>query len=256
MVCSLFVVFLVVWYLVSGIIVLFGWALFVFRCLGKAAALKLRFGSGFTFTVSIGSSLDNEIEQRAMHEYVLSMFPSALLLSEPIAGTSQYEIHRSEVVLSDVFARMEDEAVVEKYSITDWAITETTLDECFLKVSGGWWRVVAVPVVVVVGGCGGCWRVFCCCFVWSMTYANWLLLFCCCLLLLLPGDETGACGGGRCVASNVGTKFVHCLPGGSNAMKRAVGRERESRRSGSIGRVYERPSNLRKTTTLLHNVKK
>ena len=226
MVCSLFVVFLVVWYLVSGIIVLFGWALFVFRCLGKAAALKLRFGSGFTFTVSIGSSLDNETEQRAMHEYVLSMFPSALLLSEPIAGTSQYEIHRSEVVLSDVFARMEDEAVVEKYSITDWAITETTLDECFLKVSGGWFGL-AVPVVVVVGGCGGCWRVFCCCFVWSMTYANWLLLFCCCLLLLLPGDETRACGGGRCVASNVGTKFVHCLSGGSNAMKRARWDERE-----------------------------
>jgi len=157
-VCSLFVVFLVVWYLVSGIIVLFGWALFVFRCLGKAAALKLRFGSGFTFTVSIGSSLDNEIEQRAMHEYVLSMFPSALLLSEPIAGTSQYEIHRSEVVLSDVFARMEDEAVVEKYSITDWAITETTLDECFLKVSGGGsgWQYLLwllLEVVVVVGEC-------------------------------------------------------------------------------------------------------
>ena len=131
----------------------------MFRCLGKAAALKLRFGSGFTFTVSIRSSLDNETEQRAMHEYVLSMFPSALLLSEPIAGTSQYEIHRSEVVLSDVFARMEDEAVVEKYSITDWAITETTLDECFLKVSGGggwgWWQYLLwlLEVVVVVGDC-------------------------------------------------------------------------------------------------------
>jgi hypothetical protein len=146
-VCSLFV--FVGWYLVFGFCFDW-WALFVFRCLGKAAALKLRFGSGFTFTVSIGSSLDNEIEQRAMHEYVLSMFPSALLLSEPIAGTSQYEIHRSEVVLSDVFARMEDEAVVEKYSITDWAITETTLDECFLKVSGG-------------STCCCCWCCCCCC---------------------------------------------------------------------------------------------
>ena len=102
-------------------------------------------------------------EKRAMHEYVLSRFPSALLLSEPIAGTSQYEIHRSEVVLSDVFARMEDEAVVEKYSITDWAITETTLDECFLKVSGG----------VVAGGGSTC----CCC--WRLWWLeSVLLLFC------------------------------------------------------------------------------
>ena len=79
-------------------------------------------------------------------------------------------------------------------------------------------------------------RVVCCCFVWSMTYANWLLLFCCCLLLLLPGDETGACGGGRCVASHVGTKFVHCLPGGSNAMKRAQWDERE--RGGAAALVH------------------
>ena len=164
--CSPCFIWFGVGYLVSTwyFLLCFGWlALFVFRCLGKAAALKLRFGSGFTFTVSIGSSLDNETEQRAMHEYVLSMFPSALLLSEPIAGTSQYEIHRSEVVLSDVFARMEDEAVVEKYSITDWAITETTLDECFLKVSGG----------VVAGGGSTC----CCCWrLWWLEIV--LLLFC------------------------------------------------------------------------------
>ena len=108
------------------------------RCLGKAAELKLRFGSGFTFTVTINTSAmsggDIQARQQEMHQYVMSMFPSASLLSEPIAGTSQYEINRKDVILSDVFTNMEDETVIQKYNITDWAITETTLDECFLKV--------------------------------------------------------------------------------------------------------------------------
>ena len=115
------------------------------RCIGKAAELKRRFGAGFTFTVSIDSSGSGgsggsggrtlSARQNDIHQYIMSLFPSAKLLAEPIAGTAQYEVSRSDVVLSDVFSQMEDQAILEQYQITDWAITETTLDECFLKVT-------------------------------------------------------------------------------------------------------------------------
>ena len=110
------------------------------RCIGKAAELKLRFGSGFTFTVSVNlTNCKNKMEQNAvqnnMHLYIMKMFPTASLLAEPIAGTSQYEVNRKDVVLSTVFSLMEDDAVKLKYLITDWAITETSLDQCFLKVA-------------------------------------------------------------------------------------------------------------------------
>ena len=87
-----------------------------------------------TLFLSTLPEVDSVIEFDVGVLSVCSMFPSASLLSEPIAGTSQYEINRKDVILSDVFTNMEDETVIQKYNITDWAITETTLDECFLKV--------------------------------------------------------------------------------------------------------------------------
>jgi ABC-type multidrug transport system ATPase subunit len=63
------------------------------------------------------------------------LFPSATLLSEPIAGTAQYEVSKEDVDLAVVFQTLEDEATRSALFISDWAITETTLDECFLKVT-------------------------------------------------------------------------------------------------------------------------
>jgi hypothetical protein len=40
-----------------------------------------------------------------------------------------------QVLLSKVFTRMEKKETILKYGITDWAITETSLDQCFLKVA-------------------------------------------------------------------------------------------------------------------------
>ena len=81
--------------------------------MGKAAELKLRFGAGFTFTVSIDATGDDvetlRTRQDQLHQFVMGMFPSAALLAEPIAGTAQYEVGRNDVVLSDVFERMEDD---------------------------------------------------------------------------------------------------------------------------------------------------
>ncbi len=120
------------------------------RCIGKAAELKKRFGAGFTFTVSVevptgGGSGGNSREdlgrvlaarQRAMDNFVhAELFPSAVMLDEPIAGTAQYEVRKEDVDLATLFQTLEDEATRARLFISDWAITATTLDECFLKVT-------------------------------------------------------------------------------------------------------------------------
>lgn len=63
------------------------------------------------------------------------LFPSAIMLAEPIAGTAQYEVSKEDVDLALVFQTLEDEETRKSLFISDWAITETTLDECFLKVT-------------------------------------------------------------------------------------------------------------------------
>ena len=57
------------------------------------------------------------------------------MLAEPIAGTAQYEVSKEDVDLALVFETLEDEETRKSLFISDWAITETTLDECFLKVT-------------------------------------------------------------------------------------------------------------------------
>lgn len=72
---------------------------------------------------------------KSVDTFVRDMFPTAKLLQEPIAGARQYEICREEVVLSKVFAAMNDEKTRERVGYVDWGFTETTLEEVFLKLA-------------------------------------------------------------------------------------------------------------------------
>ena len=62
-----------------------------------------------------------------------SLFPSAKLLQEPIGGKYKYEVVREDVILSQVFEKVE--ADKQKLGVVDWGITETTLEEVFLKLA-------------------------------------------------------------------------------------------------------------------------
>lgn len=109
------------------------------QCVGTAAALKRRFGRGYTLTMTAKDE-SLEIEKR-MHSFVYGMFPTAKLLQEPIGGTSKFEISRDEVVLSKVFSTMNDPKTRRDVGFVDWGFTETTLEEVFLKLA----KLSAIP---------------------------------------------------------------------------------------------------------------
>merc|ERR1712166_1535027 len=58
---------------------------------------------------------------------------SCALLEDSIGGVSKFEISRNDVVLSKVFGQLNSK--MEEYEISDWGITETTLEEVFLKLA-------------------------------------------------------------------------------------------------------------------------
>merc|ERR1711871_308468 len=99
------------------------------QCLGISSLLKLRFGAGYMFTISVGPSVPTE----KIQDFVQELFPSSKLLNEPIAGKFKYTVVREEVVLSSVFAVMEERK--NELGVVDWGITETTLEEVFLKLA-------------------------------------------------------------------------------------------------------------------------
>merc|ERR1712146_424563 len=68
-----------------------------------------------------------------IEQHIKDMFPSASLIDDPIGGVSKYEIGREDVVLSEVFQKLNGHT--EEYGIVDWGLTETTLEEVFLKLA-------------------------------------------------------------------------------------------------------------------------
>jgi len=100
------------------------------QCIGTSADLKRRFGEGYTLTVTAVNSADSYSE---ILDFVNSQFKTAKLVNEPLGGTSKFEIKREEIVLSQVFRTFEAEK--KRLRISDWGITETTLEEVFLRVA-------------------------------------------------------------------------------------------------------------------------
>jgi len=101
------------------------------QCVGTSHDLKTRFGAGYTMMVT--SSDRSPESMKALLAFLTSNWPSATLLNEPIAGSMKLEIDGHEVKLSTCFRTME--ANRANLKITDWGITETTLEEVFLKVT-------------------------------------------------------------------------------------------------------------------------
>lgn len=101
------------------------------QCLGTSPELKQRFGAGYTMMVT--SSDRSQGSMKNLLAFLVKNWPSATLLNEPIAGSMKLEIFGSEVKLSSCFRIME--ANRDDLKITDWGITETTLEEVFLKVT-------------------------------------------------------------------------------------------------------------------------
>lgn len=70
--------------------------------------------------------------QDPVEKFVKKILPGATLLNS-LAGTRNYQVPRKDVTLERVFEEFESNK--EKLHITDWAITNTTLEEVFLRIS-------------------------------------------------------------------------------------------------------------------------
>ena len=96
------------------------------KCVGTSTSLKKRFGKGYKLTVHSEAKYESEARK-----FVLEVAPEAVLLNS-LAGTSNYEVPKSSIHLSKIFTIFEENR--EKYHIKDWGISNTTLEEVFLKI--------------------------------------------------------------------------------------------------------------------------
>ena len=113
------------------------------QCVGRSWQLKRRFGKGYTATITSMNKTEahaKKIEQLMKEVFVQDVeegeeapASSCQLLEDAIGGVSKFEISRSDVVLSKVFEKLN--SAMEEYEISDWGITETTLEEVFLKLA-------------------------------------------------------------------------------------------------------------------------
>jgi len=98
------------------------------KCIGVSADLKNRFGEGYKLSVQV--SKKGNIEE--VDQFIKEMVPAAIMLNS-LSGTSNYQVPKGSVTLDQVFSNFETKKGA--LHITDWAITNTTLEEVFLRIS-------------------------------------------------------------------------------------------------------------------------
>mmetsp|Transcript_7258 Transcript_7258/g.9422 ORF Transcript_7258/g.9422 Transcript_7258/m.9422 type:complete len:560 (+) Transcript_7258:1-1680(+) len=101
-------------------------------CIGTSGNLKSRFGAGYRLSLHIKNK-SNEAALKAQ-QVVTGLCPNAKLLNEAMGGILDFEVPYNEVKLSIVYTAIEKER--ESLEILDWGITESTLEEVFLAVTG------------------------------------------------------------------------------------------------------------------------
>eukprot|EP01114_Cavostelium_apophysatum_P020991 TRINITY_DN7191_c0_g1_i5.p1 TRINITY_DN7191_c0_g1~~TRINITY_DN7191_c0_g1_i5.p1 ORF type:complete len:1762 (+),score=405.22 TRINITY_DN7191_c0_g1_i5:86-5371(+) len=98
------------------------------KCIGVSADLKNRFGDGFKLAIQVGKGHPVQPAQ----QFVTELCPNATLINQ-LSGTCTYQVPKGSISLDRVFEMMETNK--ERLNITDWAVTNTTLEEVFLKIS-------------------------------------------------------------------------------------------------------------------------
>lgn len=101
------------------------------QCIGTPAELKQRFGKGYTCQITTKEK--TEAAHKHVLDFVQQLFPSAKLRNEQLAGTSNFEIDRKEIVLSETIRKIE--AARQDLGIIDFGLSATTLEEVFVYLS-------------------------------------------------------------------------------------------------------------------------
>jgi hypothetical protein len=95
---------------------------------GLSADLKRRYGDGF----KLSFHLSTPAKEQEAHAFVLSLIPHATLVHK-LASTYTYHAPRGDIPLHELFIAMENSKA--KVCITDWAATNSTLEEVFLAIN-------------------------------------------------------------------------------------------------------------------------
>jgi len=95
------------------------------RCLGPQVRLKNKYGNGFKISVS-----SDPKDHRKASSYVESLLPSGWVKLDNFIGNISYEFESHEI--SSLFKQIGENK--DKYGIRFWGITQTTLEEVFLKI--------------------------------------------------------------------------------------------------------------------------
>ncbi|XP_071943840.1 phospholipid-transporting ATPase ABCA3-like [Antedon mediterranea] len=97
-----------------------------FRCLGSTQHLKHRFGEGYT----IHAKIDSRNDIQPLKEFIETTFPDCELKDEH-QGIIHYHIKRSDKTWANIFGIME--GAKDKFSIEDYSVSQTTLEQVFLN---------------------------------------------------------------------------------------------------------------------------
>jgi ABC-type multidrug transport system ATPase subunit len=99
------------------------------RCIGNPKELTSRFGGFYILTITSEPGMEEKV-----HDVVHKMSKS-VRDTYKLSGTQKFEIPTNEITLAKVFEEMRK--VKEELRIKDWGISNTTLEEAFIKISRG-----------------------------------------------------------------------------------------------------------------------
>ena len=99
------------------------------RCIGNPKELTARFGGYYVLTVTSTAGAEAAVSQ-----FVNSMAPG-VRTTYALAGTQKFEIPSANITLAKAFGDMT--ASKQRLQIIDWGISNTTLEDAFIKISRG-----------------------------------------------------------------------------------------------------------------------
>ena len=94
--------------------------------IGSSVHLKGRFGKGYSLGVNIDGQRDEDV-----HQFIMKLVPEAELLNS-IANTRMYRLKTGSFRVSQLISDLEENK--KKVGISDWSLSQTTLEEVFISL--------------------------------------------------------------------------------------------------------------------------
>ncbi|XP_070198704.1 phospholipid-transporting ATPase ABCA3-like [Littorina saxatilis] len=105
------------------------------KCLGTTQHLKSRFGQGFTLSVKMGITQDDQLApSEPLVAYVQSHFPSAKCFDSD-QGYAHIQVPDSKTLMSDMFRALEN--AKDALNVEDYNVRQTSLEQVFLYFTSG-----------------------------------------------------------------------------------------------------------------------